>query len=256
MRLEGKTAIITGAAQGIGREIALTFAREGADVVIADVQVEAAREIAAEMEKIGRKALVVKTDVSNSEDVNRMVRATVDKFGKIDILVNDAGICVVKSLQELSEEDWDKQLDINLKGTFLCTKRVVQEMLNRGKGKIVNIASGLAQVALPNYSAYTASKGGVMSLTRALALELAPKGINVNAVAPGLIATPLQEARIREEGYEKLVEGIPIGRLGRPDDVAQAVLYLASEESDFVVGETIFITGGSTIAQSTYRPRT
>lgn len=255
MRLEGKKAIITGAASGIGREIAKMLAREGADIVIADVQVEAARKVAAEIKEIGRQAIVVKTDVTNANDVDEMVKASLETFGRIDILVNDAGVNVLKLIQDMEEEDWDKVLNVNLKGTFLCTRRVVQEMLKSGKGKIINIASGLAKAALPKYCAYIASKSGVIGLTQELGLELAPKGINVNAVAPGMTETPFNRDRLKDEEFRKrMIDRTPIGRLGRPEDIAHAVVYLASDESDNVVGETIFVDGGSNIAASYWKP--
>lgn len=254
MRLEGKTAIVTGAASGIGRAIAKRLAREGANIVIADVNYSAGQEVAAEVNKLGREAIVVRADVSDAKDVDEMVRAALQKFGKIDILVNDAGINFPNPIQDLAEDDWDRVLEVNLKGTFLCTKRVVQEMLKSGRGKIVNVASALAISTIPRFCAYVASKSGILGLTRQLGLELACKGINVNAVAPGLILTPFNLDRLKDEDAKKrMAEKIPIGRLGQPEDVANAVAFLASEESDFIVGATIFVDGGSSIAASNWR---
>ena len=170
MRLEGKIAIVTGAASGIGRGIALRFAKEGVNVVVADVNLDGAKEVAKEIEKLGRKALALKVDVSSSGDVDQMVKTTIEKFGKLDILVNNAGVIVMKPIVDMTEDDWDRVLDVNLKGVFLCTKRAVPEMLKQRKGKIINITSVAGQVGYANSSAYCASKGGIINLTRELAL--------------------------------------------------------------------------------------
>jgi len=245
MRLENKVAIVTGAGSGIGKGIALRFAEEGANVVIADINLERAQDTAREIEALGRKSLAVKTDVTSLASIEQMVKTTVDEFGKVDILVNNAGIYIQKPLQETTEEDWNRTIDINLKGVFLCTKAVVPHILKQGKGKIVNIASIAGEVGFAYSSAYCASKGGVISLTKELALELAPKKINVNAIGPGVIETPMTKGMLEDKSTrEVLLRSTPYGRTGKPEDIANAALYLASDESDFVNGVTLFVDGG------------
>jgi len=245
MRLKDKVAIVTGAGSGIGKGIAIRFAEEGADVVIADVNLEGAQATAKEVEALGRRSLAIKTDVSSSASVEQTIKATVDKFGKVNILVNNAGIFIQKPLQETTEGDWDRTINVNLKGVFLCTKAVVPHLLKQGKGKVINIASIAGEVGYLNSSAYCASKGGVITLTKELALELAPKKINVNAIGPGAVETAMtRDMLANPDVKEALLRATPYGRVGQPEDIANAALYLASDESDYVNGITLFVDGG------------
>jgi NAD(P)-dependent dehydrogenase (short-subunit alcohol dehydrogenase family) len=246
LQLENKTAIVTGAGSGIGRAIAKRFAKEGANVVIAEIRPDTGISVEEEIKKAGHKALFVETDVSKSGDVKNMVDKTIHEFGNVGILVNNAGILIKKSILDMTEEDWDRVLDTNLKAAFLCIKYTVRYMVEQKKGKIVNIASMGAKIGLHNDCGYCASKGGIMSLTTSLGIDLAPLGINVNAIGPGIIDTPMVRD-VATQGKDFIKNGIektPRGVIGKPDDIASAALYLASDESDFVVGETIFVDGG------------
>lgn len=245
MRFEGKTVIITGAGRGIGRAYALGFAREGANVVIAEIEVENADLVATEIKKMQHEALVVKTDVSKRKDVEKLVKTTIDRFSKIDILVNNAGVWFAGSILESSEEIWDRLFEVSVKGTFLCTQAVAREMVKQRKGKIVMISSIAAVVGQPNLAAHSASKGAVLSLTRVAARELAPYNINVNAILPGTTETKMAEEALGDPIIRKaLAESIPLGRLGKPDDHVGAVLYFASEEADWCTGQTLIVDGG------------
>lgn len=239
MRLENRVAIVTGARRGIGRAIALALAKEGAKVVVSDINQEDCQKVVGEIEIMGGKGLALKCDVSLKNDVDNMIRRTVSEFGKLDILVNNAGIISYKPFLELSEEGWDKTLSVNLKGQFLCAQAAAKEMIKNKWGRIVNIASissGGCGIAFPLIAHYTASKGGVMALTEALALELTPKGINVNAICPGAINTPMA-AGVKESGQlAQLLTRIPKGRIGQLEDIANLAVFLASEESDYITG--------------------
>jgi NAD(P)-dependent dehydrogenase (short-subunit alcohol dehydrogenase family) len=238
-------AIITGAGSGIGRGTALAFVREGAKVVIADWSEEGGKETASLVEQAGGEAVFVKTDVSKSADVDVMVQTCLEKFGKVDILVNNAGIVKFGALHETPEEDWDATIDVNLKSIFLATKKVIPEMLKAGKGKIVNIASIAGLVGFDQIAPYCASKGGIIAFTRATALEYAKSKININCIAPGVIKTAMTKDMLASEESKKGYESqTPYPRLGEPEDIAQAVLYLASDESDFVTGQTLAVDGG------------
>jgi len=246
MKLKDKVAIITGAGQGIGKEIALTFAKEGAKIVVTDITGKE-KEVAKEIKKMGRKAIAVKVDVSKMEDAKKMAEETLKAFGRIDILVNNAGIYPFKPFVEMTESDWDKVINVNLKGTFNCTKAVVETMIKQKYGKIINITSIAGTVVgFPQLTHYCASKAGITGFTRALALELAPYGINVNAIAPGPIETPGTQT-LGKEAYENFKKAIPIGRWGKPEDIANLAVFLASDESSNITGQVIVSDGGYTV---------
>jgi 3-oxoacyl-[acyl-carrier protein] reductase len=243
MKLKDKVAIVTGSGQGIGREIALTFAKEGAKVVVSDIT-EKIHEVVKEIEALGSQALAVKCDVSKLSDAEKMVKETVKKFGRVDILVNNAGIFPFKPFTEMSEADWDKVLNVNLKGTFNCTKAVIPYMIKQKYGKIINISSIAGTVVgFQQLTHYCASKAGIVGFTKALALELAPYGINVNAIAPGPIETPGTQA-LGKEVYEQIKKALPIGRWGKPSEIANIALFLASEDSSLITGQCIVADGG------------
>ncbi len=245
MNLKNKVAIITGSRRGIGKAIALTLARAGANVVVSDINLDDCNKVVEEIKAIGGNALAVKADVSNPEDVSQMINLTTEKFGKIDILVNNAGIYMQKSLKEITEKDFDKILDINLKGVFLCSKAVVPEMIKQGKGKIVNITSIAGQVGFANSSAYCASKGAIINITRELSLELGQYKINVNAIGPGVIETAMTKDLLKDKATkEAMLANIPLSRIGKPEDIANAALFLSSDNSDYITGITLFVDGG------------
>lgn len=246
MNLKGKVAIVTGARRGIGEAIAVALAEAGADVVVSDIDKADCGKVVGEIEKTGAKALAVKVDVSSSADVDAMVSQTVQKFGKVDIMVSNAGIYIAKPVAEFSEAEWDKIIDINLKGFFLCAKAAAAQMTRQKKGgKIISISSIAGKVGVLNSAAYCASKGGIIAMTKALALELAPYRINVNSIAPGAIETPMSAAALRDEKTRKATEAeIPWGRIGKPQEIASAVVFLASREADYITGATLVVDGG------------
>ncbi len=241
MKLKNKVAIITGAAQGIGKGIALTLAKEGANVVVSDIK--GVYDVVREIETLGVKALGVKADVSNKKEVEEMVKKTLNRFGRIDILVNNAGIFPFVNLTEMKEEDWDRVLNVNLKGIFNCTKTVLNEMIKQKSGNIINISSIAAMVGFKGLSHYCASKAGVIGFTKAAALELSQYGIRVNAIAPGGIETPGTKGMIDEN----FINSLPIKRVGIPKDIAKTVLFLASEDSSYITGQCIVVDGGYTL---------
>jgi 3-oxoacyl-[acyl-carrier protein] reductase len=242
-RLQGKAAIITGAAQGIGYSVAELFGREGASVLIVDVDEAKAAEAADKLGAAGVPAAAAKADVSKHEDCETVVKAALEKFGKVDILVNNAGVTRDNLVMRLSEADWDLVLDINLKGTFNFTKAVSRPMLKARAGRIINIASIVGQQGNAGQANYSASKGGVIALTKTCAREFASRGVLVNAIAPGFIRTRMTDA-IPEEAKKQLLEAILLGRMGEPEDIARAALFLAGEDSSYITGQVLGVNGG------------
>ncbi len=243
MRLNEKTALVTGAAQGIGRDIALALAADGADVAICDVNLEAAQKTAAEIESKGRKSLAVKANVAASADVTSMVDQVMEKFGRLDILVNNAGITRDGLILRMKDEDWDLVLSINLKGAFLCTKAALKHMTKQRTGTIINIASIVGAMGNAGQANYVASKAGLIGLTKTIAREYANRSITANAVAPGFIDTAMTQA-LSENVRAELAKQIPLGRLGSSEDVANAVRFLASPAAAYITGQVIHVNGG------------
>ena len=240
-----KVAVITGSGRGIGRGIALGFAEMGADIVVAERDEDTAEATAKEIRDKGRKAEVVPADVRESEQVDNVVKQALDTFGHIDILVNNAGGMFRAKIAEISERGWDAIIRVNLKSTFLCRMAVSAAMMDRKtKGGIINIASVNGLTGTPGSAAYGAAKAGIISFTRSLAIELAPHGIRVNAIAPGTIDTPGTAQWVTPEMEETINKGIPLSRRGRPEDIAGAAIYLASDYADYVTGQTIVVDGG------------
>jgi 3-oxoacyl-[acyl-carrier protein] reductase len=245
MRLKKQVAIVTGAGQGIGRAVALTLAREGATVVVNDIDLEKAEKVAEEVSAQGGQALPVQADVSKAKDVDILVKKTLENYKRVDILVNNAGVAKMTRLLELTEAEWDRTMNINIKGQFLCSKAVIAQMIKQKRGKIVNIASLAAHIGAPGLAAYGASKGGVVQLTKALAVELGKYNIMVNAVSPGLTLTDLIKSAVKDRpDFIEGIDRIPLRRAAEPEDIANAVLFLASSESDYITGQVIIVDGG------------
>jgi 3-oxoacyl-[acyl-carrier protein] reductase len=248
LNLKNKVAIVTGARRGMGRTHALVLAQAGAKVVVSDISSEDCEKVVKEIEKEKGKALAVKCDVSKKGEVDELIKKTIDKWGKIDILVNNAGICQFKPFLDLTEEEWERTININLKGYFLCAQAAAKEMAKQKKGAIVNIASiamGQVGVGFLNLAHYSASKGGIVGMTETLALELAPYNIRVNAVAPGMIDTPMVDAVMQDpKTAEATLAQVPLHRAGKPEEVSNLVLFLASDESSYMTGSTVVVDGG------------
>lgn len=252
MRLRGKVAIITGAASGIGKATAILFAKEGARVVVVDCDPEGSRQTVEVILEGGGEAIFVEADVSRADEARRVVEEAVNAFGAVNILHNNAGIWRFGTVVDTSEEEWDRVMAINLKSFFLLSKYAIPEMLKVGGGSVINTASVGGLVGVENGSAYSASKGGVICLTRSMALDYGPHNIRVNCICPGAIGTPMLYSIARLEGrdlkevLQAWSEERPLRKIGTPEDVAHAALYLASEESGFVTGATLVVDGGCT----------
>jgi len=244
-KLKGKVAIVTGAAQGMGEAVAKLFAQEGAKVVVNDLSEQKAKKVVEEIKSGGGEALAIKADVTDSEGIFRMAEETVARFGTIHILINNAGILRSTKTEEISEEEWDLVINVNLKGTFLCSKVVLPVMKKNRYGRIVNFSSSAGRsVSTLGGVHYTAAKAGVLGFTRQLAKEVASFGINVNSVCPGLIDTEMVRNNCSPEKLRDYERSFPISRLGRPEEVADLVLFLVSDESSYITGASLDINGG------------
>lgn len=246
--LKNKIALVTGARRGMGKTHALALAGQGAKVIVTDIDANECSPVVEEIKSKGGEVLCFKMDVSNKIEINRVFDEIIKQFGRLDILVNNAGIFQPKPALEITEEDWDRMIDIDLKGVFLCAQRAAKEMAKNKWGRIINIASiasGGVGVGIAGGAHYTAAKGGVIGLTETLAVEWAPLGINVNAIGPGAIDTPMvASAQIPEEAMRAMIAGVPLKRIGRPEEVSAMVVFLASEEASYVTGATFYVDGG------------
>ena len=255
MKLSKKVAIVTGAGIGMGRGIAKMLAKEGAIVVVTDVNEDTAKSTAGEIKSMGGQSLAAKMDVTSANEIDQVIKRTLDEFGRIDILVNNAGVSTMAPVVDMTEEEWDFNMDVNAKGTFLCTKPVLRQMIKQGKGgRIVCVSSLAGKFGNKYYSHYSASKWAVIGFVKSIAMEVAQHQITVNAVCPGRVATSMEE---REQGWEAkylkmpledvkkaYLDSIPLGRLETPEDVAKLVVFLASDDADYITGEAIEVTGG------------
>jgi NAD(P)-dependent dehydrogenase (short-subunit alcohol dehydrogenase family) len=250
VRLENKVAVVTGSSRGIGRAIALGFAKEGADIVVNFARDEDAAKVTVdEVLRLGRRSIPVKANTSHRNEVEVLVQSAIQAFGKIDILVNNASILKRTPFLEITEEEWDKILSVNLKGYFLVGQAVAREMIKRRSGCIVNMSSASQEVAGINLTHYCCAKGGVKILTKQMALELAPFGVRVNAIAPGLIETDMNRKDLASQEFREFrLRRIPMGVIGTPADVVGAAIFLASDESRLATGSTIFLDAGQTVA--------
>ncbi|MCI0470617.1 MAG: 3-oxoacyl-[acyl-carrier-protein] reductase [Candidatus Aminicenantes bacterium] len=238
-----KNAVVTGAARGIGKAIAQKLASQGLNVVVTDVLLDELQKVAEELEKMGVKALAVKTDVSKKEEVENLVKTTVDTFGSIDFLINNAGITRDNLAVRMSEQEWDLVLDINLKGAFLCSQCAAKEMMKNRFGRIVNLASVSGILGTPGQANYASSKAGVIALTKSFARELGKRNITINAVAPGFVMTEMT-AKLPDKVKEEYIANIPLGRAGTPQDIAEVVSFLISPSASYITGIVINVSGG------------
>jgi len=249
MDLSSRVAIVTGSGRGIGAAIALRLAEAGATVVINDIgDMAPAESVATEIRKMGRESLVVPADISQSEEVARLVDTTVKAYGKVDILVNNAGITRDQLVMRMSDDDWDNVLRVNLKSVFLCTRAVLRHMMRQRWGRIVSIASVVGLIGNAGQANYASAKAGIIGFTRTIAKEAAPRGITANAVAPGFIDTPMTQ-QLPEDRKQALAGQILLGYLGTPRDVAEAVAFLASEEARYITGQVLTVDGGISLGR-------
>lgn len=243
-RLEGKVAIVTGASKGIGREIALLYAKEGAKLVLTARSEDLLKQLSAEIRALGaEEPMLFPLDVKQSEKVDELVDKTLDKFGRVDILVNNAGVTRDGLLLRMSDEDWDEVLETNLKGAFLCLRAVAKPMMRQRSGRIINMASVIGLIGNAGQANYAASKAGIIALTKSAAKELGSRNILINAIAPGFIDTEMTRV-LGEDVKSAILRSIPVGKMGQPADIAQAALFLASDESSFVTGQVLTVDGG------------
>jgi NAD(P)-dependent dehydrogenase (short-subunit alcohol dehydrogenase family) len=251
-RLAEKVAIVTGAGSGIGRATALAFAAEGAAVVIAEINPHTGTQVAEEIARLGGQAVFCPTDVRKMEDAQRMAATALDRWGRLNILVNNAGVAIPGSAVDMTEEAWNEVLNINLSGVWRGMKAAIPEMIRQGGGSIINVSSNQSLLGFHHWSGYAASKGGINSLTRQAAMDYAAQGIRVNAIAPGMILTPMNEAILKNaEDPERIIQSWnaaqPVGRVGRPEDIAMLAVFLASDESTFITGQVYVVDGGKMV---------
>jgi NAD(P)-dependent dehydrogenase (short-subunit alcohol dehydrogenase family) len=244
-RLKERIAIVTGAGQGIGRALALGLAREGAKIVIADIDANNATAVKEEIETGGGTAVALRTDVSDESSVQEMAADSLRQFGSIDILINNAGIFPVSSVEDMREEDWDRVIGTNLIGAFLCSRAVAATFLRQGSGRVISITSGRAFQGAKNAAHYASSKAGIIGFSKSLALELAPRQITVNVICPGITDTAQPRGHQSEEQIYAQAQKIPLGRIGQPEDLVGAAVFLASDAAAFITGQTLIVNGGS-----------